>query len=592
VGIHVLEQRAMREKTLETVAPPQGAFPGAPRKAQLARRVFGYHRAGFDYSTYQFGLLSTVGYFSYEVDSQTGGAVSTHGWPNPAFNSLAHNGGAKVVLVVTSFGYAANDALLGDPSRTDALIANLISLVQGQGDGVNIDFEQVNTAQRQNLVSFIAKLSDRFHQAIPGSEVSIAIPAVDWRKSFDVTALAASADYLVMMGYDYHYSGDSVSGPVAPLAGESLNLTASLDTYLGLGVPPSKLLLGVPYYGYDWPTVAGTAKAATRGTGVAVRYKDAIVAAARYGRIWDVASKTPWYLYQASDGWHQAWYDDAESLTAKYDAVNRRGLGGVAIWALGYDGTNPELWDLLATWFSAAGVPSISGVTESAGFGQTISPGTLFTIFGQNFSNATTGAPRLPLPAGLGGAAVSVNGIPAPLLWVSPAQINAQAPIEIKAGSANVQVQTVGGTAISLQPALVTDAAPGIFSLSGTGIGPGVIAHADFSIVSKASPAKPGEVVILYATGLGKTNPAIAAGKAGNGEPTVLTPTVSIGGQPASVLFSGSAPGFAGLYQLNVQVPNVPAGDQPVLLTIGEKTSQKGCTLAVGTLASQPSPAR
>ena len=91
-----------------------------------------------------------------------------------------------------------------------------------------------------------------------------------------------------------------------------------------------------------------------------MRYKDAIVNAARHGRLWDAATRTPWYRYQAADGWHQAWYDDVESLTAKYDSVNRRGLGGVAIWALGYDGANPELWDLLTTWFSSGGTPSIS----------------------------------------------------------------------------------------------------------------------------------------------------------------------------------------------------------------------------------------
>jgi spore germination protein YaaH len=179
----------------------------------------------------------------------------------------------KIVLVVTSFGTTFNDAILGNPSKRSMLITTIVNEVQNAGgDGVNIDFEQVRASQRANMVVFMRDLASAIRGVIPGAEVSMATPAVDWSNAFDLAELSKICDYLVLMGYDYHWSSAPTAGPVAPLAGESYNVTRSVDTYLAAGVAPEKLLLGVPWYGYDWRVTDTSRMAATRGTGTAVTY--------------------------------------------------------------------------------------------------------------------------------------------------------------------------------------------------------------------------------------------------------------------------------------------------------------------------------
>ncbi|MGH7248089.1 MAG: glycosyl hydrolase family 18 protein, partial [Pseudomonadota bacterium] len=150
------------------------------------------------------------------------------------------------------------------------------------------------------------------------------------------------------------------AGPVAPLDG-AVSVRASIQTWLKAGIAPAKLLLGVPYYGYDWPTRDDTQGSATTGSGRSVPYENAQADAAQYGRNWDPASSSPWYAYSTESGWRQAWYEDAQSLGAKYSVVNAENLGGVALWALSYDGSRRELWDALKLAFTTepGGAPKL-----------------------------------------------------------------------------------------------------------------------------------------------------------------------------------------------------------------------------------------
>ena len=155
----------------------------------------------------------------------------------------------------------------------------------------------------------------------------------------------------MVMGYDYHWSGSTTTGPVAPLAGwGTYNVAWTIADYVRWGAPRSRMLLGVPYYGYRWPTASGDAGAATSGTGTALAYSTVVQEAEAHGRLWDATSSTPWYREQTPQ-WRQGWYDDAQSLGAKYARVVSEELAGVGIWALGYDGTRPELWGALADAF-------------------------------------------------------------------------------------------------------------------------------------------------------------------------------------------------------------------------------------------------
>ncbi len=190
-----------------------------------------------------------------------------------------------------------------------------------------------------------------------------------------------------------------------------------------------------------------------------------------------------------------------------------------------------------------------------------IAPGAIVAIFGTDLASDTQVASGVPLPTMLGEISVTFNGIAAPLFFVSGTQINAQVPFELVAGADLVTVQLTRGSETSeAQPIAIAAVSPGIFTLNQEGTGAGAILHAaDFQPVTESNPALPGEFLLIFCTGLGPVLPEVPSGNVAPGtEPlaeTLSTPMVNIGGIPAEVVYSGLAPGFVGLYQVNVEVP-------------------------------------
>ena len=220
-----------------------------------------------------------------------------------------------------------------------------------------------------------------------------------------------------------------------------------------------------------------------------------------------------------------------------------------------------------------AGLPpvpnsKIAAVTNGASFAAgSLVPGEIATTFGTSLTNGTgiNLSSTLPLPGSLLGSSVLVNGCPAtPLFAVDNVggqqQINFQAPWEI-AGQQVVAVQVINNGGISPMVGVpVLAAQPGIIA----------ILHADYTLATTASPATAGETVLIYGTGLGAVSTAQVDGTAANGESTVALPTVTVGGVPAMVAFSGLAPGFVGLNQVNIVIPSgLAGGNQAVIMSIG-----------------------
>jgi uncharacterized protein (TIGR03437 family) len=204
---------------------------------------------------------------------------------------------------------------------------------------------------------------------------------------------------------------------------------------------------------------------------------------------------------------------------------------------------------------AATPAPSQGGVTNAANYsGAVLTPGSLLSIFGSGLADATAKADKLPLPADLAGTQVLINGAIAPLLYVSPLQIDAQAPFGLEGAEATVVVRRWGlQSAIMRVP--IAEAGPGLFA---------PVAKLDHSLVSPANPLARGGVVVLWGTGFGEVMPKVAAGAAAPaaGAATVARAEVTVGGRPARVLYCGLAPGFAGLYQINIEIPaDAPAGD-------------------------------
>ncbi|MFH0879807.1 MAG: glycosyl hydrolase family 18 protein [Lentisphaerota bacterium] len=348
---------------LQLRTAPVGPFVSERKvlAGSLQKQVFGWHPywEGTSYTNYDFSVLSSVAYFSYEVNPANGAYVDIHSWTTTPLVGLAQTAGVKVVLAVTCFGNADNQTLLNNASAKTNLTAELLRLVKlRNADGVNIDFEGISDSSlRSQVTSFMTNLAARFHSEIPGSQVSIDLPAVDWSSIFDVPALNASLDLLIIMGYDYHWAGGPNAGPVAPLRHSAtwgtLCVERSVSNYLSAGASPGKLILGVPYYGYEWPTESLKLNAATLGSATTRAYPSAVNRAATYGRLWDANSSVPYFLTGPTGSYTQCWYDDTESLGEKYDFVTQRGIGGIGIWALGYDDEQTALWQLLADKFTA-----------------------------------------------------------------------------------------------------------------------------------------------------------------------------------------------------------------------------------------------
>ncbi len=231
--------------------------------------------------------------------------------------------------------------------------------------------------------------------------------------------------------------------------------------------------------------------------------------------------------------------------------------------------------------------PSIAAITNCASyqFGS-IAPGEIICLFGSNLGPVGGQVPTGPLttiPTTLGSVQLLINGVAAPLLYASDTQVNAVVPFEIAgqdtaAIALSVNGQT-GNAAISISPV-----APGIFTSSANGKGQGAIINQDGTVNRSGNGAPVGSIVAIYATGAGVTTPPTPTGAVvtGAGDLNTVPVQVTIGGQAAVVTYSGNAPGIvAGGVQVNVRVPNLPPGDQPVVLIVNGVGSPAGVTMSV-----------
>lgn len=330
----------------------------------LTHMVYGWHpywASSSAYLLYDYEALTHIAYFSYEVDTATGEFTTLRGWDTTPVIDYAHQRGVKVTLTVTNFGTQGNTAILADTVKQWNLIRTLIDQLRARnGDGVNFDFESVPETMKENMVSFCRRAVRGIKTELPGAEISLATPAVNWSSRADLKSLAEICDYIIMMGYNYYWSGSTIAGPVAPLAGETYNVTQSIeDDYLAAGVPPGKLLLGVPWYGYDWPVESSTRKAAATGKGTSRTYNSAEQLADTYGKTFDDIVKVPWFSYFSSTEWRQLWYDDSLSLALKYELTKSKGLAGIGIWALSYEAGRDEIWRGIKAAFSTGGSTAI-----------------------------------------------------------------------------------------------------------------------------------------------------------------------------------------------------------------------------------------
>jgi spore germination protein YaaH len=335
------------------------------KHSALSKVVYGFHPYWMNgaEANYRYDLLTHLAYFSADVDPSTGKFSSTNGYSSATVITAAKNAGVKVHLTVVCF---KNHSLLwAQQSNVDTLVNNILAKVNERNiDGVNIDFESMKNADAAPFKKFILQLGDSLqaHQ----KKLCVELFAVDWNSIFPASFFADVdnvVDQYFIMLYAYYYKGSSTAGPNAPLRSSTAggyHVLKSINSYLTLGCPPDKLIAGFPYYGIDWPVVSSARMAATTGTGVSRTYnvaKNNYLDTVKAENIFfDAAYSSPWYRYKPDSVWRQTWYENAQSIGMKYDSVKTKNIAGVGMWALGYDGAEPELWNELSRAFTVTSI--------------------------------------------------------------------------------------------------------------------------------------------------------------------------------------------------------------------------------------------
>tara|TARA_B100002051_G_C16742553_1_gene645234 strand:- start:557 stop:1861 length:1305 start_codon:yes stop_codon:yes gene_type:complete len=326
-------------------------------RSSLTHEVIGY-LPYWEYSEYpdlDYSLLTQINFFSAEL-SIYGDIVNDHNWENLYFIDFAQSHGVKVKLCATLFGSYELSTLLENYFYRQNAINNLLDLVLSVGaDGIDIDFELLPTNQRDNLVLFMEELSFAFHSQMDDPIITMATPAIDWSNAWDYESLAEITDGLFIMGYNYFYSGSANAGPVAPLGGYFYDIEYTVNDYLNkTNNQTDKLILGLPYYGYDWDVVDSSINSETMSYGIAKTYAEARMLDEYYGSYWDQSSNSAWLTYYDDTWtWNQCWFDDHLSLSNKYAFAKEFELQGIGIWALGYDDDYDDLWNLLKLHFES-----------------------------------------------------------------------------------------------------------------------------------------------------------------------------------------------------------------------------------------------
>jgi len=385
----------------------RASSPVRATSPKVRREVFGFALASslgdptYGYPAWNFSLLSTVAFFGLHIgwDGTIVSDPELKVWNSNTLTGLlstAHASGTKVVLTIVMQDFAA-----GTPNMCAALINRSITVRQAiaqvtakRVDGLNVDYEGLNgTCQNgQTARAMMTDFVRQLRSALPsGSYLSVdtyAGSAADSLGFYDIAGLNPYVDSFFVMAYDLEYSNYYYSppncwhfclGPTAPLSGYHYNDMTTASQYVAL-VSPSKVLLGVPYYGRKSCVSAAVPNANPNGAVKADTYLDAsgestasgVSRFAAHRDANDPAGRERWdtWFNSSLNCTRELYWDDATSLGAKYDLVNADNLRGVGIWTLNYGGGSPELWADLSGHFAAcAGAGVGANPTSQAAIG-------------------------------------------------------------------------------------------------------------------------------------------------------------------------------------------------------------------------------
>lgn len=277
-----------------------------------------------------------------------------------ALNSSVKAKGGKLHVVFSQFGNDAIATFLGSPAAQQAFLTSLDSVLLAYPvNGINLDIEYAGDAPpalREQYTQFVSLVSRHLDETYENVELTIDAYAAAASKHmlWDIEKIAPLVDYIVVMAYDFHTRSSARSGPVAPLLSDGETWSESINGYLKAytqKVSPEKILLGVPFYGYEWQTTSAEPQSFTfPQTGATASYRRVSELLARKEELqlqehWDEAALSPYLTYTQNGNHYTVYYENAQSVAYKLEYVRQLDLAGIAIWSLGYDGPSRDLWE-------------------------------------------------------------------------------------------------------------------------------------------------------------------------------------------------------------------------------------------------------
>lgn len=353
----------------KTIAHPISVSP--LQKKNKDHEVFGFapYWKLNELGNIDFNVLTTLAYFSIPVNAdgnlnaQDPGYIGFESQSATDLFTKAHQAGTRVVLTITQMDNASIQQLLDNPSAQDLAINQTTNFVKSRGiDGVNVDFEYTGdpgSSYRNEFSTFVQNLSDKMHQEVQGSKVSVSVyaTAVKNPQLDDISALSKSSDTIFMMAYDFATGSSDVAMPTAPLYGYKAgkywyDISTAVEDFLTV-MPSQKLILGLPWYGYNYavssPSINATTYSGYYSNSLTQTYADIQNLDPSQTSGWDPYGEVGWKAYYdpTSGVWRMVFVEDTRSLGIKYDFAKSKNLAGVGIWALGFDNGTQELWNSL-----------------------------------------------------------------------------------------------------------------------------------------------------------------------------------------------------------------------------------------------------
>lgn len=294
-------------------------------------------------------------FFTTTVSSD-GEIKERNGWPHAwgGFLDKADSAGVAVVPTMALLDASAIRTLFMSDEAIERLVSSALTLIgESGGTGLHLDIEFFETAGdtlSRRFMAFTDSLAAASLSKYPEAELSIFAPAFDAGGLYDIATLSDRYKEIMVQGYDLHWQNGPTAGPLSPLSGWGDENWQEIATrYSNAGIESSRIIMTIPYYGYEWPVESDERGAKTRSTGRIVTFApvdslnlpDIQVSVeeriAQHGMKRDMDSGSPYYSFQDSTGWWQGWYEDQTSLEVKYEFIKRHEMSGIAIFPIGYD---------------------------------------------------------------------------------------------------------------------------------------------------------------------------------------------------------------------------------------------------------------